>query len=152
MTDAQLAFVVFGLATPVAIIAFFAARRWRPGGAPRMGPAVFAFAGLGLPLGVWLFLDGRSWQLRAGSLLAAGWAAHAASVEPRRPRPMRGRPVLWNMLVRCVALYLFAQVFLWWPLWDIERAAWVVFAVLFVVNTVLNIAGHLGDELSIEHA
>ena len=36
------------------------------------------------------------------------------------------------------------QMFLWWPLLDIARGAWAVFAVLFVVNTALNLVGHFG--------
>ena len=34
---------------------------------------------------------------------------------------------------------------LWWPLWDINQAAWAAFLVLFVANTALNLRGHFGD-------
>jgi len=50
------------------------------------------------------------------------------------------------VLIPYLALYLSAQMFMWWPLWDIERAAWVLFALLFVPSTILNIRGHFGDE------
>jgi hypothetical protein len=49
---------------------------------------------------------------------------------------------MWSVLVPYVALYFFAQMFLWWPLWDLDRAAWTVFLVLFVVSTALNLGGH----------
>ena len=42
--------------------------------------------------------------------------------------------------------YFWAQMFLWWPLWDVNRWAWAVFGALFVVNTVLNLRGHFDDE------
>jgi hypothetical protein len=42
-------------------------------------------------------------------------------------------------------LYFWGQMFMWWPLWDIERAAWAFFLVLFVPNTILNIRGHSGE-------
>ena len=43
------------------------------------------------------------------------------------------------------ALYFWAQMFLWWPLWDLWRAGWVCFLFLFVANTALNIQGHFGQ-------
>ena len=39
-------------------------------------------------------------------------------------------------------------MFMWWPLWDVMRVAWVVFLVLFVASTGLNLRGHFGDEQS----
>jgi len=43
-------------------------------------------------------------------------------------------------------LYFWAQMFMWWPLWNVMRAAWVAFLVLFVTSTALNLRGHFGDE------
>ena len=34
----------------------------------------------------------------------------------------------------------------WWPMWDIERAAWLVFLILFVPCTLLNIGGHVEND------
>ena len=145
MNGAELAFAAFGLAMQALLLAFFAARRWSRPAADRFGWVVYAFAGLGLPLGAWLFLDGQSWRLFVGPLLAAAWAAFGAIVDVWRPSDWRRRPIAWNVLVPYLALYYSAQMFLWWPLWDIERAAWAAFLVLFVPSTVLNVAGHLGD-------
>jgi len=36
-------------------------------------------------------------------------------------------------------------MFLWWPLWNINRAAWTLFLALFVANTALNLRGHFGE-------
>jgi hypothetical protein len=41
-----------------------------------------------------------------------------------------------------VGLYFWAQMFLWWPLWDLWRLGWAVYAVLFATNTALNLQGH----------
>jgi hypothetical protein len=51
----------------------------------------------------------------------------------------------WPVFIAYLALYFWAQMFLWWPLWDIERAAWVLFLLLFVPSTVLNVRGHFGE-------
>jgi len=41
----------------------------------------YAFAGLGLLLGVWLLLDGTSWRFYTGPLLMAVWAVFGAIVD-----------------------------------------------------------------------
>lgn len=145
MTGAELAFAAFGLATQALLLAFFAARRWFPGSAARFGWVVYAFAALGLPLGVWLVLDGQSWRLFTGPLLMGAWALLGAVVDVWRPRQWRRPPAMWRVFVPYLAVYFAAQMFTWWPLWNIERAAWVLYLVLFVPSTVLNIRGHFGD-------
>jgi hypothetical protein len=105
----------------------------------------YAFAGLGLPLGAWLILGGQSWRLYAGPLLLALWAALGAAVDLWRRIEWR-TPIRWSVFVPYVALYFWAQMFLWWPLWDLSRAAWACFLVLFVANTALNIRGHFTED------
>ena len=142
MTGAEAAFTAFGLASQAFLLGFFAAVRWGPRVAARVGWTVYAFAGLGLPLGLWLLVGGQPWRLFVGPLLMALWALLVAYVDIWRPRPWRRPPIAWTVLIPFVALFFSAQMFLWWPLWNIERVAWVVFLVLFVPNTVLNIRGH----------
>jgi len=137
-------FTAFGIASQAILICFFAARRWSPQLAQRFGWFAYAFAGLGLPVGAWLFLGGQSWRLYVGPLLMAAWALFGAGVDLWRPRQWRW-PIVWRVFVPYLALYFWAQMFLWWPLWDINRVAWAVFLVLFVANTALNLRGHFGD-------
>jgi hypothetical protein len=145
MTGAELLFVAFGLATQALLLGFFAARRWSRPTADRFGWVVYALAGLGLPLGAWLLVDGQSWRMFVGPLLTAAWAAFGAGVDLWRPSEWRRPPIAWNVFVPYLALYFSAQMFMWWPLWSIEPAAWAVFLALFVPSTVLNVAGHFGD-------
>ncbi len=137
-------FAAFGIATQALLLAFFAARRWALGAAERFGWVVYAFAGLGLPLAVWLLLDGQSSGLVVGPVLMAAWALLGAVVDLWRPRPWRSRPIKWGVFLPYLMLYFWGQMFMWWPLWDIERAAWALFLVLFVPNTILNVRGHSG--------
>ncbi len=144
MTEAELAFAVFGVTTQALLLGFFAARRWSPHLANRFGWVVYAYAALGLPLAGWLLLGEQSWRLFLGPLLMAGWALFGAVVDLWRPRPWR-RPPVWHVFIPYLGLYFCAQMFMWWPLWNIEPAAWVLFLLLFVPSTVLNIGGHGGD-------
>jgi hypothetical protein len=142
---AVIAFGAFGIASQAFLVCFFAARRWLPRLARTVGWVVYAFAGLGLPLGVLLLVDGQSWRLYSGPLLLASWALFGAVVDLWRPRTWR-TPIMWSVFVPYVALYFCAQMFLWWPLWDLARAAWVVFLVLFAASTALNLRGHFDRE------
>lgn len=145
MTQAELAFAAFGVATQALLLAHFAARRWAPAVAAAYGWVVYAAAALGLPIGGWLILDGQSWRLFAGPLLMAAWALFGATVDVWRPRQWRRPPIVWSVFIPYLALYFTAQMFLWWPLWGIEPAVWVLYLLLFVPSTVLNIRGHFGD-------
>ncbi len=143
MSSAEAVFVFFGLASQVLLVAFFAARRWWRPRALAIGRVAYAFAGLGLPVGIWLLLGGPDPMLAVGPVLLALWAVFGALVDVWRPRPWRGPPVEWNVLVPFVTAYFFAQMFLWWPLLKVSPEAWTAFLLLFLVNTVLNLEGHV---------
>ncbi len=148
--DQQVAvFTVFAITSQVILVVFFALRRWRRSFADRYGWIAYAFGLLGLVVGVWLAADGAPWRLFAGPILYAVWAGYGAWVDLFRRiewRPMAvsvsRRAIRWNVLGPYITLYLAAQMFLWWPLWDYWRPGWAVYLVLFVANTVLNIGGH----------
>ena len=142
MSAAQVAFAAFGLVSQGLLVGFFAARRWWPGRARVLDRSAYGFAMVGLPLAGLLLLDGQTDFLSIGPLLMAGWALFGMFVDVWRPRAWRGPPVEWNVLVAYLAVYFFAQMFMWWPLWNFAREVWTVFLVLFVVNTALNIQGH----------
>jgi hypothetical protein len=146
MTGSELAFAAFGVASQALLLCFFAARRWQVELASRFGWLVYAFSVLGLLLGAWLLTDGQSWRLFVGPLLMGVWALLGLVIDIWRPREWRRPPMAWTVLLPYLALYFAAQMFMWWPLWNIELAAWVLFLLLFVPSTVLNIRGHFPDE------
>lgn len=157
MIDSQLpVFAIFAITSQAILLSFFICRRWRRDLADRYGWIAYAFGVLGLVIGIWLFLAGAPWQLFVGPILYAVWAAYGAWVDLLRRIEWRPtsesvgdrRPLRWNLIGPYVTLYFAAQMFLWWPLWERLQLAWVVYLVLFVANTVLNIAGHFGSRRS----
>ncbi len=142
MTSQVLVFAGFGLVMQAALIVFFAVHRWLPHRAGPVGVAVYTLGTLGVVVGVWLATSGADWRLAIGPLLTAAWAIFGAAVDLWRPRPWRGPPIIWRVLAPYLVLYFLAQMWMWWPLWNIARPAWAVFMVLFAVNTGLNIGTH----------
>jgi hypothetical protein len=137
-------FCVFALASQAILLAYFASRRWLPELAERFGWVAYAFGALGAAAGAWLIADGAPWQLVAGPLLYAAWAAFGAWADLLRRVEWR-QPIRWSVFGPYLTLYLAAQMFLWWPLWNYWRQGWGLYLVLFLANTVLNMAGHLGQ-------
>jgi hypothetical protein len=142
MSDPALLFAAYGLAMQAGLVVFFAVHRWRPAVAERHGLAAYAIGWFGIAVALALLLEGAPVRLVIGPCLAAAWGVYGAFVDVWRPRRWRGNPVVWTVLGPYVVLYFFAQMFLWWPLWDLDRAAWTAFLVLFVVSTVLNFGEH----------
>jgi hypothetical protein len=132
----------YGIASQAILLAYFAARRWRPSLAERYGWAAYAFGAAGLFLGLALAAYGASFRLFTGPLLLAGWAGYGWWVDLARKIDWR-RPMRWSVAGPYLALYLGAQMFLWWPLWNVARGLWAVYLALFAANTLLNLLGHV---------
>lgn len=142
-------FATFAITSQAILLAFFASRRWYRAIAERCGWIAYGFGALGLTVGTWLTVVGAPWRLFAGPLLFAVWAGYGSWVDLFRRiewRPMADsitrRPIQWSVLGPYITLYLAGQMFLWWPLWNYWRPGWLVYLVLFVANTALNLAGH----------
>ena len=52
------------------------------------------------------------------------------------------KPLVLSIMFPYVFLYLGAVMFYWWPLALISRPLWFVFAVLFIIGTILNVTSH----------
>ena len=141
--NALLAFAVFGLASQAVLLAYFAARRWRTATADRYGWTVYAGSAVGgVVVGIVLIATGASWRLSTGPLLLAAWALFGAWADLYRRTGWRS-PIRWQVLAPYVVLYLAAQMFLWWPLWNTWSLGWALYLVLFVSNTALNMSTHV---------
>ena len=133
----------FAIATQVVLLAYFALRRLRPELADRYGWLAYGFGLFGLPISLWLLATGSPWEAFSGPILFAAWAGFGGWADT----PARGewrQPIRWTVFGPYVLLYVAAQMFMWWPLWDRSFVVWLVYLELFAANTVLNLAGHVG--------
>lgn len=134
-------YVVAAFGIEASLVVFFALRMWAFDTALQVGWIVYALAVPALGISIALIRAGRPASFWFAGVAYAAWAVVGYIVDVANPIDWR-QPILWQVFVPYVALYLAAQMFYWWPLGRIDRRLWIVFTVLFVISTVLNIASH----------
>ncbi len=135
-------FAVFAIGSQLVLVAFFAARRWRPELADRWGWIAYVLGIPALGLGVASAIADQPLIYVAAGVLFAAWAAYGATLDLGLHTEWRS-PVKLSFLVPFVLLYTAAQIAFWIPLWYVNIALWIAYAVLYTVNTALNVRGHV---------
>jgi hypothetical protein len=134
-------YVVSGFGIQVTLVAFFALRTWAFETALEVGWIVYALAAPAVVVSIILVRARRPWYLWIAGFAYAAWSVFGYAVDIANPIDWR-TPIVWPVLLPYVSLYLAAQMFYWWPLGRFDRRLWLVFAVLFVISTALNVASH----------
>jgi hypothetical protein len=134
-------YVATGFGLQGSLVAYFALRTWAFDAALQVGWVIYALALPALAVSAVLVRAGRPWFLWVAGVAYGLWAAFGYAVDVAKPVDWRSQ-VLWPVFLPYVALYLFAQVFYWWPLGQFDRRLWLAYTVLFVVSTSVNIASH----------
>jgi hypothetical protein len=138
-------FAVTAILFQVILITHFALRKWNFDLAMRYGWIVYALSIPFAAISMVILMEGRSWSFWLGGFIYLVWAVFGYSVEYIRGIQWRS-PVQWSVMGPYVTLYLAAVMFYWWPLALINKPLWYVYAVLFVVSTVLNVTSHQKKE------
>jgi hypothetical protein len=134
-------FVLTAFLIQAALLIFFALRKYDFQAAMRVGWIIYALALPAVIVSILLIGAARPWFLWIAGFLYAGWAIFAYEVDIAHPVEWRS-PILWPVFIPYVLLYVSGLVFYWWPLATIQRSLWFIYAVLFVVSTVLNVSSH----------
>jgi len=135
-------FVVWAFLLQFAFIVHFAVRKpLFESYTTRFGWIVYALCIPAAVISILLLRGGKSWSFWLGGFLfvvfaAFGyWVDYVAQIQFRTPfRLSIGLPYIF--------LYLATVMFYWWPLWPLSRLLWFVYAILYVVATILNIRSH----------
>jgi hypothetical protein len=88
-----------------------------------------------------LLRGGKSWSFWLGGFLFLIFAAYGYWVDYHLGINWRV-PLRKDIMFPYVTLYLSTIMFYWWPLGILNKPLWYVFAILFVIGTVLNITSH----------
>jgi len=125
----------------VVLLVFFAFRKWKFDTAMQFGWIVYALAVPAVIVSLVLIVGGKPWYLWLAGFLYAAWAIFGYIVDIARPVAWRS-PILWPVFIPYILLYLSSLMFYWWPLGNIRRPLWFIYAVLFVISTILNMSSH----------
>ena len=138
-------YVAFAFISQALLIFHFVALLWKPDLQKKWGWIVYASGLIALPLGVLLLASNLPWYFVFACVLFAGWVFFGYSVDILRPVQWR-KPIRWSIFLPYVILYVSAQFAFWIPLWFIWRGYWILYTLLYVINTGLNISTHFRTE------
>jgi hypothetical protein len=139
----EILFVVWAFLFQIILIAHFSLRKWSFPVAQKYGWVVYAFSVPAAIIAVLLLVGDKPWSLWVSGFLHLTWAIYGYAVEYVRKVRWRN-PIRWPIFGPYVSLYLATIMFYWWPLGIVSRPLWYVYAVLFVLSTILNVSSHKG--------
>ena len=138
----EVLFVLGAFLFQAVLIVHFSLRKWAfDSYTQRFGWLVYATSIPAVVVSLLLLAGSMTWSLWIGGFIYLAWAVYGYVVEYVRRIQWRN-PIHWPIFGPYVFLYLATVMFYWWPLGNIGRPLWYVYAVLFVISTVLNITSH----------
>ena len=142
LDNLDILFVVWAFFFQIVHIVHFALRkRFFESYTMKIGWIVYALSIPAVVISIVLLLGGKTWSFWLGGFLFLVFAAYGYRVDYVKKIPWRN-PLRLSIMFPYVFLYLGTVMFYWWPLALLSRPLWIVFAVLFVIGTILNVTSH----------
>ena len=135
-------FVIWAFTLQILLILHFAVRkRYFESYTVKYGWLVYALCFPSLVVSIILLLGGKPWTNFLGGFLFLIYAAYGYWIDFIKQIPWRN-PLRKDIMYPYVTLYLVTIMFYWWPLYPLSLPLWIVYAVLYVIATFLNIRSH----------
>ena len=135
-------FVVWAFLLQIVLIVHFAIRKPLFDSYTVMyGWIVYAFCIPAVVISVILLRGGKGWSFYLGGFLFLFYAMFGFGVDYVAQIPFRN-PLQLSIAIPYVFLYLATVMFYWWPLWRLSRLLWILYAILYIIATILNITSH----------
>ena len=135
-------FVIWAFTLQIVLIVHFAVRkRFFDSYTVKYGWLVYALCIPGIVVSIILLLGGKSWTFWLGGFLFVIYAAYGYWIDFVKQIPWRN-PLRKDIMYPYVTLYLVTIMFYWWPLYPLSLPLWIVYAILYVIATILNITSH----------
>jgi hypothetical protein len=142
LDNLDILFVVWAFFFQIVHIVHFALRkRFFESYTMKIGWIVYALSIPAVVISIVLLLGGKTWSFWLGGFLFLIFAAYGYRVDYVKKIQWRN-PLRLSIMFPYVFSYLGTVMFYWWPLALLSRPLWVVFAVLFVIGTILNVTSH----------
>ena len=107
----------------------------------KYGWTIYALSIPAVVISAIILLGGKAISFWLGGFLFLVFAAFGYWVDYVMKIQFRN-PLRTSVVVPYVLLYLATTMFYWFPLGQLSKPAWYIFAVLFIVGTVLNVRSH----------
>ena len=135
-------FIVWAYFLQIVLIVHFAVRKpLFESYTEKFGWIVYALCIPAVIISIVILRGGKSWSFWLGGFLFLAFAVFGYWVDYVLKIPWRS-PINRTVMFPYVFLYLSSIMFYWWPVGMLSRPLWFVYAVLFVIATVLNITSH----------
>jgi len=135
-------FVIWAFFFQIALIIHFALRkRFFESYTMNVGWIVYALSVPAVVISIVLLLGSKTWSFWLGGFLFLIFAAYGYWIDYVKKIQWR-KPLRLSIMFPYVFLYLSTVMFYWWPLALLDRSLWIVFAVLFIIGTILNVTSH----------
>jgi len=135
-------FVVWSFLFQIILIIHFALRKpFFESYTIKFGWIVYALCIPAVVISIILLRGGKRWSFWLGGFLFLIYAVFGYWVDYVLQIPFRN-PLQLSIAFPYVFLYLAAVMFYWWPLGLLSRRLWFVYAILFIIGTILNITSH----------
>jgi hypothetical protein len=135
-------FIAWAFFFQVVLLAHFALRKWLfESYTLKYGWLVYTLCIPAAVISIVLLLRGKSWFFWLGGFLCLVYSSYGFWIDYIKHIQWRN-PITLSILIPYVFLYLSTVMFYWWPLGQYSRTLWVVYAILFVIATFLNITSH----------
>jgi hypothetical protein len=135
-------FIAWAFFFQIALIVHFAIRKpLLESYTTKYGWIVYALCIPAVAVSIIILRGGKDWSYWIGGFLfllfsAFGfWVDYVVKIQFRNP--LRA-----DVAIPYVGLYLAPEMFYWWPLWNLSHPLWLVFGILYVIATILNITSH----------
>ena len=147
LDNLEILFVITAFLFQVILIIHFLLRKWAfDAYIMKYGWIVYALSVPAAAVSVLLLSGGMTWSLWLGGFLYITWAIYGYVVEYVKKIEWRD-PIRWSIFAPYLFLYLATVMFYWFPLALVSRPLWYVFAVLFIISTILNLTSHKGTDI-----
>jgi len=135
-------FVVWAFLFQILLIIHFAIRKpLLESYTEKYGWIIYALSIPAVVISIVLMRGGKNWTFWLGGFLFLVYAIFGCWVDYVAQIPFRN-PVRLSIAIPYVFTYLATVMFYWWPVGLLSRPLWFVYAILFVIATILNVMSH----------
>lgn len=142
LDNLDILFIVWAFLFQIVLIIHFAIRRrYYESYTLKYGWIVYALSIPAVIISIVLLLGGKPWSFWVGGFLFLIYTFYGYWIDYVKKIQWR-KPLRLSIVFPYVFLYLATVMFYWWPVGLLSRPLWFIYAVLFVIATILNLTSH----------